>query len=176
MKFITIASAILTVFIIGYDINQRLFIEKNTIESRSVVLKDQELNLLPQITNKQKIRLTKLYDNYRGTADDPVEEIQGMSLAEQQNQKGQLTEFFSGDWIYQLVAIVTPDGSDSDKPFALLAAKNIKTQESKIEELVHDSIFTGYQVTIFDTKRIELKMSDSNTVITLLMYNPSVKN
>jgi hypothetical protein len=174
MKLIILTSVIFTALLIGYDINQRFFIEKNKTQSRGVTPKEQNTKLLPQITDKQKVQLTALYSIYQKTEEVPVEKIQGMSLAEQRNQKGQLTELFSGDWVYQLVAIITPEGSDSGKPFALLSAKNIKTQESKTEELVHGSMFIGYQVTIFDTKKIELEMSESTTTITLLMYNPIV--
>ncbi|REL26111.1 hypothetical protein DXX93_05655 [Thalassotalea euphylliae] len=175
MKVITLASVAIGLIYAASDYSERFSAQENL----NAGSQQQQANLaatqLPQLTNTQVLAIEQAYVKFK-PEDTPKEVVQQNQYAlteqEQLAQNGELLEFYQGDWRYQLLAVIAPDGSEQalKNTTAILRATNVKSTsvDTKIESVVDGGLLGHYSVAISNTKQVKLAYKQQE--ITLLMY------
>jgi hypothetical protein len=128
---------------------------------------------LPQLSPAQFGNLQQAFVSFEEEFSEPVTELEGLSELQQQQQQGELTEFYAGDLRYRLLAIIYPQGDEQalKNPLALLKVTSVKAPSTlSVEQIYHGDTFANFTVSITSTKKISL--SQGARQIELLMYQP----
>jgi hypothetical protein len=173
MKLMTLAVIAVSIIFITVDFFGRFLGAdkdiRNTQQSSEILT---QLSL-PQLSSEQFGQLEQAFVSFEEEAPEPVAKLEGLSELQQQQQQGELTEFYAGDLRYRLLAIIYPQGDEQalKKPLALLKVTNIKTPNAlSIEQIYHGDTFANLTVSITSTKKISLIKGPRQ--IELLMYQP----
>jgi hypothetical protein len=95
----------------------------------------------------------------------------GLSLQEQSQQQGLLDEFYAGNSIISLKAVID-DEAIKESQFALLQVQNIEDNVAQIIRVVNQDEFKGYKVTALNLSRIKFtSLDDASRYITLSLYS-----
>ncbi|WDE03947.1 hypothetical protein SG34_021630 [Thalassomonas viridans] len=173
MKIISLLSTILVLALIGFDINER-FLNVKDASKNEPQLSGFAGNLsLPQLDKEQQLRIRQAFMEYDQKADKAVSKLPGLSLEQQLQQQGELTQLFVGDKLYRLMAIVSPEeqGQELLPKFALLQVTNIKDNQVEVIKIVHGGELSDYKVKITDTKKVNFRHKQRK--LELLMYQPN---
>ena len=173
MKLMTLAVIVVTMIFISVDFFGRFLgadqDSRNAAQSNEIL---KQLRL-PQLSPAQFSQLQQAFVPFEEDAIEPVTALAGLTELQQQQQAGELTEFYAGDLRYRLLAIIYPQGEEQalTKPLALLKVTNIKTPNAlSIEQIYHGDTFANFTVSISNTKKISLSLEQRQ--IELLMYQP----
>ncbi|WP_462152147.1 hypothetical protein [Pseudoalteromonas xiamenensis] len=95
-----------------------------------------------------------------------------------EHQEGKLKQLFSGDWRYQLQAIVIPSRMQDTQqlePFALLLGTHIKSKEQKLIQLVNQGKLDNFDIRIQDTDKVQLYSGETKIELIMYQQTPSEK-
>jgi hypothetical protein len=157
-----------------WDINTRLAWDTHTAteqQSKSAM----QVQVPQKRSAAGQESLLQQYQTYNG--EEPKVDtaaIEGMSLTEQNLQRGQLEQLFAGDLRMRLSAVIRQPRADKPSEsqiFALLSVQNIKETQTSLEKIQPNEQFYGYKVQDIQLDHISLhSLNDNNRVITLPIY------
>ncbi|WP_085298077.1 hypothetical protein [Cognaticolwellia mytili] len=131
----------------------------------------------PNLAASMVNELNQRYQKYGKIIDEsPDNKIFGMSMNEQNNQQGELTEVFIDNNKLSLKAVIRNDAlaveNSVEKTVALISIVDINTGSEKIEKYAHNSEIYGYHLTIEKNTQVKLvRMFDGRSQkIILTMY------
>ena len=185
---------LLTLLWSAVDSSSRLFAIKTNSAAKSKTFKVAPL-IMPQPSSQLVARLSAAYKRYRRDNKDAISHQQGLSLAEQAKQRGELKKLFIGDNKLELKAVLSvaltkktmqqtlSKKLDTQQLNALIAITNIKTGKQKIEKHSNNSLLYGYLLTIKNNTQVVLTkrvLTDNQSIkpelaqhIVLTMYKSS---
>ena len=128
---------------------------------------------LPMLNANEVEKLSTSYLKYDQAKNEAPEKQQGMSLAEQAKQQGELKSLFIGDNKLQLKAVIKSNSENSKALHALILIKNVKTGEQSIEKYGQGSKVHGYQLAIAKNTQVILSKDNEQgqQEIILTMYS-----
>jgi hypothetical protein len=173
MKLMTLAVIVASMIFITVDFSDRFLGADKDIRNGAQSGEILTQLSLPQLSPAQFGHLQQAFASFEEAPPEPVAELAGLSELQQQEQQGELTEFYAGDLRYRLLAIIYPQGDEQalKNPLALLKVTNIKTPNVlSIEQIYHGDTFANFTVSITSTKKISLSLGPRQ--IELLMYQP----
>ncbi|PHS21104.1 MAG: hypothetical protein COA85_13395 [Robiginitomaculum sp.] len=175
---------LLTLLWIALDSGSRLLINQKNNSIKNSTFNATPL-VLPQPSLQTVAKLNAVYNVYRHDKKDTRISEQGLSLAEQAKQHGELKKLFIGDNKLELKAVISV--AFAQKPIqknlftktniqqltALIAITNIKTGKQQIEKYANNSLVYGYLLTIEKNTQVALTKKTLNgqqQSIVLTMY------
>ncbi|WP_281556605.1 hypothetical protein [Thalassomonas sp. RHCl1] len=173
MKIFPLLSVILILALILLDVNERFLHVKDTSKNEVQLSGFSGDIKLPQLDKAQQLRIEQAFLQYDQQVDKTVKKPIGLSLEQQQQQEGELSQLFVGDKLYHLMAIVAPkeQGQGSLPKFALLQVTDIKDNSVEVSKIVHGGELSDYKIAITDTRKVNFRHKQRE--LELLMYQPN---
>ncbi|TMP45688.1 hypothetical protein CWB96_10920 [Pseudoalteromonas citrea] len=172
MKLVSVTVLGIMLLLLSLDFSERFIDVSQSTNVRDNSLSNVSVEFSPQLSKQTVLQLEALFNTYQSN-EEPVasEGNSGLSAELQAQQRGPLTEFFSGDVVYKVVGVVLLDEQTATrKSFAVLRAENVRLKEVKLIELSDGAQLDGYKVEINNTTQIDFFHLNDNRKVELKLY------
>lgn len=147
----------------AFDIGNRINNNKAEVNS-TWQLEPLNEKLTINLDNDQANEIITAINQYELTQLDEEQPANIMSDADQNNQKGNLDEFYSGELRYRLIGVF-----DKNERFAVLKEFNVSTNQNTLKKITKFERIKNYQVTDILANTLILQ-SEDDRIITLFLY------